>query len=200
MEKQTIKSALMPILMGSSLLLAGCVSLGSKAPPSLLVLTSAATVDDGTANIGAQKDALIVLAPLVPRKLDTNRVPVQISSSSLAYLKDAVWADKPARLMQQLLMETIAAKNNRLVLNEADAGGQAQEFLSGNLIEFGVDARRNEAIIIYDAVKIVRGEAVKKQRFAVRKPVSLIEPVPVSAALNLAANEIAAEISIWIKS
>ena len=200
MEKQTIKSALMPILMGSSLLLAGCVSLGSKAPPSLLVLTSAATVDDGTANIGAQKDALIVLAPLVPRKLDTNRLPVQISGSSLAYLKDAVWADKPARLMQQLLMETIAAKNNRLVLNEADAGGQAQEFLSGNLIEFGVDARRNEAIIIYDAVKIVRGEAVKKQRFAVRKPVSLIEPVPVSAALNLAANEIAAEISIWIKS
>jgi cholesterol transport system auxiliary component len=175
-----------------------CVSFGGKAPPSLLVLTATNTVANGTAKSGVSSDALIVLLPEAPRKLDSNRVPVQINDSSIAYLKDAVWADKPSRLMQLLLMETIAAKSGRLVLNETDAGGKATQYLSGSLLEFGVDAAASEAVVVYDAVKLARGQTVEKRRFEARRPVAAIEPGSTGVALNEAANEVAAQVSDWI--
>jgi cholesterol transport system auxiliary component len=178
--------------------LGACVSFGGKAPPSLLVLTAANSVANGTAKSGAAGDALIVLLPEASRKLDSNRVPVQIDDSSIAYLKDAVWADKPSRLMQSLLMETIAAKTGRLVLNETDAGGKATQYLSGSLLEFGVDASASEAVVVYDAVRLVRGQTVEKKRFEARRSVSAVEPGPTGIALNAAANDVAVQVSDWI--
>lgn len=181
-----------------ALSLGACVSFGGKAPPSLLVLTAANSVANGTAKSGASSEALIVLLPEAPRKLGSNRVPVQIDDSSIAYLKDAVWADKPSRLMQLLLMETIAAKSGRLVLNETDAGGNATQYLSGSLLEFGVDASASEAVVVYDAVRLVRGQTVEKKRFEARRPVSAVEPGPAGIALNAAANDVAVQVSDWI--
>ncbi len=181
-----------------ALSLGACVSFGGKAPPTMLVLTAANNVANGATKSGASGDALIVLLPETPRKLDSNRVPVQIDDSSIAYIKDAVWADKPSRLMQLLLMETIAAKSGRLVLNETDAGGKAQQYLSGSLLEFGVDAAASEAIVVYDAVKLVRGQSVEKKRFEARRLVSAVEAAAAGRALNEAANDVAAQISDWV--
>lgn len=182
-----------------ALSLGACVSFGGKAPPSLLVLTAANSVANGTAKSGASSEALIVLLPEAPRKLDSNRVPVQIDDSNIAYLKDAVWADKPSRLMQLLLMETIAAKSGRLILNETDAGGKATQYLSGSLLEFGVDASASEAVVVYDAVKLVRGQTIEKKRFEARRPVTTVEPGPAGIALNAAANDVAVQVSDWIR-
>jgi cholesterol transport system auxiliary component len=178
--------------------LAGCVSFGAKAPPSMLVLTSSATVENGTSRSGAAGDALVVLLPEVPRKIDTNRVPVQIDDSSIGYIKDAVWADKPARLVQLLLAETISAKSGRLVLSQVDAGGKAQQFLSGSLLEFGVDESGMEAVVIYDAVKLVRGQAIEKRRFEARAPLTKIDAAQTGVALNKAANDVAAQVAAWL--
>lgn len=185
-------------IAGLSLTLTACVSFGAKAPPSLLILTAANGVEGGAAQNGSPADALIVLQPEVPQKINTNRLPVQMDNSNIAYLKDALWADKPARMMQMLLMETISAKTGRLVLNEVDAGGKAQQFLSGSLMEFGIDGASMEAVVVYDAVKLVRGQVVEKRRFEARERVSAIEPGPAGAALNVAANKISAEIAAWI--
>jgi cholesterol transport system auxiliary component len=193
---KTLRNAVLTVTLAFAL--GACVSFGGKAPPSLLVLTASNTVANGTAKSGASSDALIVLLPEAPRTLDTNRVPVQTSDSSLAYLKDAVWADKPSRLMQSLLMETIAAKTGRLVLNETDAGGKAMQYLSGGLIAFGLDASTSEAVVVYDAVKLVRGVSVDKKRFEARRPVSAVEAGPAGIALNEAANDVAVQVSDWI--
>lgn len=179
--------------------LSACVSFGGgKAPAALLVLTANNAVQNGAAQTGPAREALVVLQPEVPRKLDTNRVPVQVDDSSIAYLKGAIWADKPARLMQMLLMETIAAKNGRLVLNEIDAGGKADEFVSGTLAEFGVDASRMEAVVVYDAVKLVRGQAVQKRRFEAHEAVGAVEAGSAGKALNKAANTVANDIAVWV--
>lgn len=183
----------------AALSLSACVSFGGKAPPSMLVLTSDSNVAGGTSKSGASGEALIVLLPETPRKLDTNRVPVQVDDSNIAYIKDAVWADKPSRLMQMLLMENIAAKNNRLVLNETDAGGKAQLYLSGSLLEFGLDESASEAVVVYDAVKINRGQTVEKKRFESRKPVTAIDAREAGRALNAAANDVAGQISAWVE-
>ncbi len=187
------------ITIALALTLGACVSFGGKAPPSLLVLTATAGVANGTVKSGTAGDALVVLLPEAPRKLDSNRVPVQIDGSSIAYLKDAVWADKPARLIQLLLMETISAKSGRLVLNETDAGGKAEHYLSGTLLEFGIDSAASEAVVIYDAVKLVRGQATEKKRFEVRRPVTSVEAGPAGRALNEAANDVASQVSDWMR-
>ena len=197
MAKSTIFQRIMvPGLLALSL--GACVSFGAKAPPSMLVLTSTSSVTNGTVRSAAANEALVVLMPQSPRKLETNRLPVQIDDSSIAYLKDAVWADKPARLMQLLLMETIASKSGRLVLNEVDTGGKGQQFLSGSLLEFGVDAAAMEAVVVYDAVKLVRGQVVEKRRFEAKKSVTVMEAAPVGAALNDAANDVAGQIADWM--
>lgn len=183
----------LPLIMA----LGACVSFGAKAPASMLVLTAEKVVTAGTARTASAADALVIQTPEVPRKLDTNRVPVQINASSIAYLKDAFWADKPARLMQLLVAETVSAKSGNLVLNEVDAGGKAVRYLSGSLLEFGIDAATNEAVVVYDAVKIVRGSATEKRRFEARRPVTAIEPAPAGSALNAAANDVAGQIADW---
>ena len=185
-------------LIAVTLSLAACVSFGAKAPPTLLILTAASGVQRGATQSGSPADALIVLLPETARKIDTNRVPVQIDDSNIAYLKDALWADKPARMMQMLLMETISAKTGRLVLNEVDAGGKAQQFLSGSLIEFGIDSASMQAVVVYDAVKLVRGQVVEKRRFEAREAVTAVEPGPAGSALNRAANNVAAEVAAWV--
>ena len=183
----------LPLIMA----LGACVSFGGKAPVSMLVLTADNVVAAGTARTATVAEALVIQIPQVPRKLDNNRVPVQIDASSIAYLKDAVWADKPARLMQMLLAETVSAKSGNLVLNEVDAGGKAVRMLSGSLLEFGIDAETNEAVIVYDAVKIIRGSVTEKRRFEARRPVTAIAPAPAGAALNAAANDVAGQIADW---
>lgn len=188
----------LPLAIGCALLSA-CVSFGSaEAPPSLLVLSSDAKVADGVAKSALQKDALIIVKPVVPRKLDNNRIAVQIDESNIAYVKEAFWADKPARLMQSLLTETIAAKTGWLVLSEVESGGKAGSYLSGTLTEFGIDARTDEAVIIYDAVRQRGGSAVEKKRFEARSPVSAIKAEQAGAALNIAANKVANDIALWI--
>jgi cholesterol transport system auxiliary component len=200
MMEQTGPMAKRKLIMAASatLMLAACVNLGGKAPPSMLVLTPVQSVASGTALRGEAKDALIILIPEVPRKLETNRVPVQVDASNIAYIKDAIWSDKPASLMQRLLMETIAAKTGRLVLHEVNAGGKGQHFLAGELIEFGVDATRNEAIVIYDAVRLQNGKEIEKRRFEARATIIEISPATAGAGLNAAANSVAGEVAAWV--
>lgn len=183
----------LPLVMA----LGACVSFGGKAPPSMLVLTSDNIVSAGSARLASSAETLVIQTPAVPRKLDTNRIPVQINASSIAYLKDAFWADKPARLMQSLLVETLSAKTGNLVLNEVDAGGKATVYLSGSLLEFGIDAATNEAIVVYDAVKITRNSPAEKRRFEARRPLSVVAPAQAGEALNAAANDVAVQIAGW---
>lgn len=178
--------------------LTACVSFGSKAPASLLTLSADANVETGASKSGLAKNALVVLTPEVPRKLDTNRVPVQIDAGNIAYLKDSVWTDKPAILVQQLLAETVAAKNGTLILNEVETAGKAERYLSGQLVEFGVDEASMEAVAIFDAVHIRKGGSIEKRRFEAREAMGEIKPRPAGEALNSAANKVASDVAAWL--
>ncbi|HMT40511.1 MAG TPA: ABC-type transport auxiliary lipoprotein family protein [Sphingorhabdus sp.] len=188
----------MAVVMAVTLALPSCVSFGGTAPASMLTLTSTASVTAGTSNSGLAKEAMIVLVPEVPRKLDTNRVPVQIDSGNVAYLKESVWTDKPAVLMQQLLIETLAAKNGMLILSEVEAAGKAENYLSGQLIEFGIDEGGSEAVAIFDAVRIRKGQPVEKRRFDARAGLNKIAPREAGEALNMVANKIADDVAAWL--
>ena len=158
-----LKKALRPTALAAimALPLAGCLSLGAEPPPSLLTLTSASPIPAGASTTGPASSALAVLEPATEQRLNVTRVPVQTSDSSLAYLKEAVWVEKPARLFQNLVAETIRARGNRLVVREGDLGYNAVTTLSGRLVgrEAGDRARQAQPDDAAHLVRIGRGEA-----------------------------------------
>ena len=184
--------------LSASLLLAGCISFGAKPPESLLSLTPASSVAPGTAINGDVAQAIAVLVPDAPARLDVTRVPVQVDDTQVAYVKDAVWVDKPARLFRRLLGETIRARTGRLVIDNDDAALTPKNQLRGTLVDFGYDARTSSVVVTYDAIRDVNGTQVMTRRFSATVPGVVAEAAPVGAALNLAANQVANEVADWL--
>lgn len=178
--------------------LSGCVSFGSEPPPSLLTLSADSEIVAGKTTTGAATSAVIVDMPEAARKIENLRLPVQVDDTSLAYLKDAVWVDRPARMFRSLLSETIAARSDRLVLDEVERSGQSDMRLSGTLVDFGYDARTKEAVVTFDAVRRTGSGEIEKRRFQAREDVYEAEAGPVGNAINVAANKVAVEIADWI--
>ncbi|MXO74650.1 ABC transporter [Altererythrobacter aerius] len=185
------------ILLGS-LLLAGCISFGGKVPESLLSLTPTQTVAAGTTISGDIAQAIAVEEPVTPQRLAVNRVPVQVDDTQIAYVKDAVWVDKPSRLFRRLLGETIRARTGRLVIDNNDPALTPTYQLRGTLIDFGYDARTSSVVVTFDAVRDVNGRQVTTRRFSATVPNVLPEAAPVGAALNTAANDVAGQVADWI--
>lgn len=181
----------------AALALSGCVSLGAAKPPKVLLdLTPSASVAAGTGASAGSASAIAVLQPSADQKLSVTRVPVQVTSSTVAYLKDAVWVDRPAHLFQQLLAETLRAKGGHVVL-EGDVASAATQ-LGGRLIDMGYDARSQSAVVRFEAVKRGKDGTVETRRFEDVIPGISAEAAPVAAALNEAANKVAGEVADWV--
>ena len=186
-------------LLAATTALGACVSFGgAEPPPSLLSLSPDQKMSAGAMQSGPQTGSLVVALPAAPQKLNTIRIPVQTRGTGIAYLKDAVWVDKPARLFQDLLSETIAVKNNRLVLTATEAGGKAQTYIPGELVNCGLDGPSLTVTVTYDAVKMTKDRPVQKRRFEASETVFVAEPGPVGEGLNRAANTVAAEVAEWV--
>lgn len=190
-----LKKALLSMILAMPL--AGCISLGGETPDQLLTLTPAQVAPAGASTTAPANAALAVLEPTAGQRLDVTRVPVQTSDSSLAYLKDAVWVEKPARLFQSLIVETIRAKGNRLVVREEDLGQSAVATLSGRLLDMGYDVASGSVVVRYDGVLQRADGQVQTRRFESRVPAAA-EATAVAPALNQAANEVADQVAEWV--
>ncbi|NCP18589.1 MAG: ABC transporter [Erythrobacter sp.] len=187
----------LPVLLAAPLALAGCISFGEDPPPALLTLTPNAQIENGTGPSGNASAALTVMQPEVAGSLAVTRVPVQVDASTIAYLKDAVWVDRPAKLFQQLLVTTLRQRTGRLVLDSIESRSSTEVSLRGTLREFGYDARTKSAVVTYDAIRESNGE-LQTRRFSVSVPVAQAQASPVGVALNEAANQVALDVANWI--
>ncbi len=180
-------------------LLAGCVSLGGAEPPEkLLTLTPALSSPADSVTEGELAGALAVDVPATGQKLNVTRVPVQVDGSSIAYLKDAVWVEKPARLFANLLAETIRAGGDRLVVGGDELGYAASTRLGGELVEMGYDARTSGVTVRYDALLQLPDGRVLARRFEHSAGGIPAEADFVGPALNEAANAVAGEVAAWV--
>ena len=180
------------------LLLPGCISFGAKPPPTLLTLAPARQMAVGAQQSSAGARSLVVQVPVTASSLATVRVPVQATATTLAYLKDAAWAEPPARLFARLLSDTLTA-GGTVVLSGVQSVDSPAGNLSGELRNFGVDATSREAVVTFDAA-LTRGgapTAIEKRRFEARVPVATIDAATVGPALNDAANRVADEVAGW---
>jgi cholesterol transport system auxiliary component len=192
------KNARAAAAVAAVLALAGCISLGGKVPDRLLNLTAASTAPAGATASGSSATALTVLDIEAPQELDVARVPVRISGSSLAYLKGAQWVEKPVRLFERLLSDTIRAKGNRLVVSGTGLESSAATKLTGTLAAMDYDAAQGAAVVRFDAVLQSGDRQIQTRRFE-----SVVTGVPAEAgavgdALNRAANEVAAQVADWV--
>ena len=190
-----------PLLCATlAVMLSGCIGLGGKTPPFLLTLDPDTAPQAGAARTAAEAATLTILIPTAPQKLRTTRIPVQQDDASVTYVKDAQWVVAPSRLFQRLVSETVAARTARVVLDEGQYLTAPGEQLAGQLMEFGVDARSNEAVVVFQAMLVsAGGKTVTQRRFEVREPIGgKVEAKPVGEALTRAANKVAADVTGWL--
>lgn len=194
---------LRPVLFALPLALAlpGCISLGGKPPESLLTLSPAVRAPAGPgATGGAERPVIAVLPFDTPAKLDVLRVPVAVSDTELAYIQEAYWVEKPARLFRGLVGETIRARGGAMVIDGNDIATSATVTLQGTLIDMGYDVASSAAVVRFDAVRIAKDGTVTTRRFEARESGVTADARSVGAGLNAAANRVAAEVAEWVAS
>ena len=179
-------------------LLAGCVSLGGKPPKQMIGLTAEAMAPAGALPNGKLGTTLIVLDPQTERRLDVQRVAVQVSDTDIAYVKDVTWVERPARLFRHLLAETIRARGKHLVLEASDQSPGGNLSLSGRLVDMGYDARNRSVVVRFDAMRVNAKGDIEAQRFEAIEAGVSPDGEDIAAALNRAANKVAAQVADWV--
>ena len=199
-EMNGMKSALSRggVVLALVLALSGCLSFGGKPPETLITLTPDETAPAGPMASGTSAGALVILDPEADRRIDVDRVPVQVNASSVAYLKDATWVERPTRQFRRLLAETVRARANRVVIEGSDYEVSGSTMVSGRLIQMGYDAGSQKVVVRYDALVEEKGGAVRSRRFEAEVPGIAPDAAAVGPALNQAANEVAKAAATWI--
>jgi cholesterol transport system auxiliary component len=175
--------------------LAGCF--GGKAPPQLLTLSAAVPPPLAQPRTASQGHLITVTSPAIPHAISNNRVAVYVSPTTVEYLKDGQWADKPNELFRQLLSETMAARSGWVVVDPSVYTQVQGVVLGGQLLEFGYDPGRGEAVVLFEASLARPQQAVTTNRFEARvaAPPS---GLAVAQALNQASNQVAAQVADWV--
>lgn len=199
MRVRVIGAARGAVIASASLALAGCISLGAKVPEQLLRLTPEAGAEVGSQATGRLSEAIVVIEPEADRSLDVLRVPVQVNDSSIAYLKDVSWVEKPARQFRGVLAEAIRTATGRLVVEGTEYEVTGQTLVGGRLQRMGYDAATGAVVVRFDAMRRDRDGEIATRRF--EAVVNNVQPEAawVGPALNQAANDVARQVADWIK-
>jgi cholesterol transport system auxiliary component len=177
------------------------IGANQKPPQSLLTIGSTApmpVIADGNGPLGP---TIAVDVPSVPMTLQTVRLPVTTSPTDVSYLAGAIWAEQPNRQFRQLVADTLSA-SGFAVINRRETSIPPSRVLSGTLLVFGLDVSNPDAAVVrvrYDAQLTGGGKIIALRRFDASVPVTSQSPTAVAQGLNVAANQVAGEISVWAR-
>ena len=190
-----------PVALALSLsaCLGGLLGGGGEAPPWLLTLTPAAPAPASIVRNAGPGEAVTIAAPVIPKEIRTNRVPVHSGPTAIAYVRDLTWVDTPDRLFQDLLSETVTRTTSLVVLDPKLSSVDPGVSVAGNLSRFGYDAQEAMVVVRFDAAMTRRGgsPAVATRRFEAREPADGTAAT-VAPAINTAANRVALDVAQWI--
>lgn len=171
---------------------------GKKVPPVLLTLTAEAPAPASVTRSAAAGESVTIAVPVIPKELNTTRVPAQVGPTAVAYIKDLQWVETPDRLFQDLLSETLLRTTSRVVLDPKQSSLDPGLVVNGTLSRFGYDAAEGAVLVRYDgALSTQGGTRVETRRFEARVPADGTAGT-VGPALNQAANQVAVEVARWI--
>lgn len=196
-----LRKVQLAMITAGGLALSGCVSLGAEPPETLLTLSSTSSAPVGSgAEAGSEgsEGAIAVLTPEVPAKLDVLRVPVNVSDTEVAYLQEAFWIEKPARLFRRLIGETLRTRGAALVLDSDDTPTLATQFVRGTLLDMTYDAPSSSVVVRFEAIRTDATGKVISRRFEAVEDSVEAEAEAVGPALNRAANIVASDVADWV--
>lgn len=171
---------------------------GGKTPAALLTLTPQAPPSANLARAANAGETVTVEVPIVPQELNQIRVPALESPGVVTYIEDLQWVDRPNRLFQQLMTETIKRTTARVVLDPKQSTLDPGLKVEGTLHRFGFDVATQQVIVIYDAtLSTAGGTRVETRRFEATAPANGTA-ASVGPALNQAANSVALQAARWI--
>jgi cholesterol transport system auxiliary component len=181
---------------------AACLALtacfGGKTPATLLTLTPQAPPAADLVRSAEAGEAVTIELPVLAEELDQVRVPALEGPGQVTYVRDLQWVDRPNRMFQQLLTETVKRTTNRVVLDPKQAGFDPGVRVTGRLDRFGYDAQLGQVVVIYDAaLSTGGGTRVQTRRFQASAPADGTAAT-VGPALNQAANAVALQAAGWI--
>jgi cholesterol transport system auxiliary component len=187
-----------PLLIAAvALSLSACFG-GKKVPPTLLTLTTTAPPSTDMNRSAAPGEALSINVPVIPKELNTTRVPVTLGPTAVAYITNLQWVETPDKLFQQLIQETTLRTTSRVVLDPRQAALDPGLSLTGVLSRFGYDSQTQSVVVRYDgALSTGGGTRVETRRFEASVPADGTAAT-VGPALNTAANQVAADVARWI--
>ena len=94
------------LVLGSAAALAGCASVLGGAPPPQLYTLSAVPAADFPPSLPKSKGQLLVEVPAASGGLDTERVALMHTPTTLDYFAGAAWTDRAPVMVQSLLVES----------------------------------------------------------------------------------------------
>ena len=127
-----IKHPFRALLLSAALGLAGC-SAFTSAPPSLYVLQPKTTYDTNLPTVGYQ---LVVTVPDAPQSLDSARIALARSPTTIDYFANSAWTDRAPVMVQDLLVESFENTRKIVSVGRDTSGLRADYVLLTDLRDF----------------------------------------------------------------
>jgi cholesterol transport system auxiliary component len=184
--------------------LAACAKLFTEAPRPLFRLTAPS---DFAANLPHSNAQLVIDVPYAPAGLDTVRIAISRSPTSLDYLADGDWADRAPPLVQTALVE--AFENSRAIgaVGPESLGLRADFVIEGDLRHFeavydspAAAAGGIPAASVALAVKLVKEPEHKilaQTLITAREPAAANATPQIVLAFNAAMADVAKQVVSW---
>jgi cholesterol transport system auxiliary component len=120
------------LAVAAALALAGC-STFTSAPPSLYVLQPKTTYDTNLPTVNYQ---LVVTVPDAPQSLDTARIALARSPTTIDYFASSSWTDRAPVMVQDLLVESFENTKKIVSVGRDTSGLRADYVLLTDLRDF----------------------------------------------------------------
>jgi cholesterol transport system auxiliary component len=194
-----LNSVILTAMLGISWL-AGCGSIlptgeDGKKPPQRFSLGM--TAQDIPASITS---AIRVEDFDSPAELALDRIVVRRGVQEVLYAKGARWTDKPSRLMRNLISDYLKAASQSIVASPTQIDVPIVYRLSGRLSAFQVRVEGTPtATVRFEALlNNTRSRVPVSRVFTSEAPASSDSPAAMAAAINVASNQVAADVTSWM--
>jgi cholesterol transport system auxiliary component len=184
------------------LLSASCSGLLPKpaAPPQLYTLTPATNFAPGGAPVVAQ---LLVDMPLAPAALDTSRIVLSRSPTTIDYFADAAWTDRLSAMVQSLLVASLENAHRISAVGRADSSLRADAILLTELRHFeavyaGSGPPELRLEISLRLVKMPDRDTIAQRDFTLTQPVARNDLPVIVDGFDQAWHALVPQIADWI--
>lgn len=174
------------------------ISIGDQSPPPSLYTLRLA---DNVASVNLPSPILID-EPEASAELKSYRIPVRTSQTGIQFLSGARLVDPPSRLFGHLLEDRLSRASPGKVLGPHQLDAAHAFKLAGRLTDFHLDLSDGAPVARVTYVASLssspRTRILSTHRFTAQSPVASSSPEEVIKGMNIAANQIASDVTQWL--